>query len=207
MAYAQWLVPSKTQGSGNDTVNVTAGTDNTGRSPRQTAMTFKAANCEDVVRNVIQAGKPEFVTIQSAKSVSKDGVPTLTIEGTTNSSKLAFSLASGGSLPLTLPESYTANSVSTNNGAAISGDPGASAEFPFSIAFSNVAANPTIAARTVQLIVTDNAGHTATCVITQAAGDPVLEVAPASVQLDWNAAAAQTSASFTVTSNTNWSVE
>ena len=97
MAYANWLVPSKTQGSGNDTVNVTAGTDNTGRSPRQTAMTFKAANCEDVVRNVIQAGKPEFVTIQSAKSVSKDGVPTLTIEGTTNSSKLTFSLASGGS--------------------------------------------------------------------------------------------------------------
>ena len=84
MAYAQWLIPSKTQGSGNDTVNVTAGTDNTGRSPRQTAMTFKAANCEDVVRQVIQAGKPEFVTIQSAKSVSKDGVPTLTIEGTTN---------------------------------------------------------------------------------------------------------------------------
>ena len=59
MAYAQWLIPSKTQGSGNDTVNVTAGTDNTGRSPRQTAMTFKAANCEDVVRQVIQAGKPE----------------------------------------------------------------------------------------------------------------------------------------------------
>ena len=29
MAYANWLVPSKTQGSGNDTVNVTAGTDNT----------------------------------------------------------------------------------------------------------------------------------------------------------------------------------
>ena len=29
MAYAQWLIPSKTQGSGNDTVNVTAGTANT----------------------------------------------------------------------------------------------------------------------------------------------------------------------------------
>ena len=25
MAYANWLIPSKTQGSGNDTVNVTAG--------------------------------------------------------------------------------------------------------------------------------------------------------------------------------------
>jgi hypothetical protein len=207
MAYAQWLVPSKTSGSGNDTVNVTAGADNTGRNSRQTTMTFKAANCPDVERTVIQAGKPEFVTIESAKSVDKAGVATLTITGTTNSSKLTFALASGGSLPLTLPSSYNANSVSTDNGAAISGDPGASAEFPFSIAFTNIGANPTITARSVQLIVTDNAGNTATCTITQAAGDATLSVSPASVQLDWNAATAETSASFTVTSNTNWTIE
>jgi hypothetical protein len=207
MAYAQWLVPSKTSGSGNDTVNVTAGADNTGRSSRQTVMTFKAANCPDVERTVVQAGKPEFVTIESAKSVDKAGVQTLTITGTTNSSKLTFSLASGGSLDLTLPGTYTANSVTTNNGAAISGDPGATQEFPFSIAFSNIGANPTITAKSVQLIVTDNAGNTATCTITQAAGDPTLSVSPASVQLDWNAATAETSASFTVTSNTNWTIE
>ena len=207
MAYAQWLVPSKTSGSGNDTVNVTAGADNTGRNSRQTTMTFKAANCPDVERTVVQAGKPEFVTIESAKSVDKAGVATLTISGVTNSSKLTFALASGGSLPLTLPSSYNANSVSTDNGAAISGDPGASAEFPFSIAFTSIGANPTIAARSVQLIVTDNAGNTATCTITQAAGDATLSVSPASVQLDWNAATAETSASFTVTSNTNWTIE
>ena len=207
MAYAQWLTPSKTSGSGNDTVNVTAGANNTGRNSRQTTMTFKAANCQDVERTVIQAGKPEFVTIESAKSVDKAGVATLTITGTTNSSKLTFALASGGSLPLTLPSSYNANSVSTANGAAISGDPGATQEFPFSIAFTSIGANPTIAARSVQLIVTDNAGNTATCTITQAAGDATLSVSPASVQLDWNAATAETSASFTVTSNTNWTVE
>jgi hypothetical protein len=207
MAYAQWLVPSKTSGSGNDTVNVTAGADNTGRNSRQTTVTFKAANCPDVERTVIQAGKPEFVTIESAKSVDKAGVATLTITGTANSSKLTFALASGGSLPLTLPSSYNANSVSTDNGAAISGDPGASAEFPFSIAFTSIGANPTIAARSVQLIVTDDAGNTATCTITQAAGDATLSVSPASVQLDWNAATAETSASFTVTSNTNWTIK
>ena len=60
MAYANWLIPSKTQGSGNDTINVTAGTDNTGRSPRQTTMTFKASGVSDVARTVIQAGKPEL---------------------------------------------------------------------------------------------------------------------------------------------------
>ncbi len=207
MAYSQWLNPSKTQGSGNDTVNVGANSDNTGRNARSTNMTFKAANCDDVVRQVIQAGKPEFVTIQSAAAVSKDGVSTLTISGTTNSSKLTFALASGGSLPLTLPSTYNANSIQTNNGAAIQGDPGATQEFPFSIAFTSIAKNPVITERSVQLIVTDDAGHTATCVITQAAGDPVLSVSPATVNLDWNAATEGTSASFAVTSNTNWTIE
>ena len=102
---------------------------------------------------------------------------------------------------------HVANSVSTGNGAAISGDPGASQEFPFSIQFANVGANPDITAKSVQLIVTDDAGNTATCTITQAAGDATLSVSPASVQLDWNAATAETSASFTVTSNTNWTIE
>lgn len=170
-------------------------------------MTFKAANCDDVVRQVIQAGKPEFVNIASAAAVSKDGQQVLTIEGTTNSKQLTFSLASGGTLSLTLPSTYTANSVQTNNGAEIAGDPGASAEFPFSIQFTDIAANPNVTAKSVQLIVTDYAGHTATCTITQAAGDATLEVSPATVNLDWNAATEGTSASFSVTSNTNWNIE
>lgn len=207
MSYASWLIPSKTSGSGNDTVNVGAGSNNTGRNARSTNMTFKASNVPDVVRQVTQAGKPEFITIQSAASVAKEGVQTLTITGTTNSSKLTFALASGGTLDITLPSSYLANSVQTANGAAISGDPGATQEFPFSIQFTNIGANPTIVAKSVQLIVTDNAGNEATCTITQAAGDPVLSVSPQSVQLDWNAATEGTSASFTVTSNTNWTIE
>lgn len=206
MAYSAWLVPSKVQGSGNDTVNVTAGSDNTGRNARSTNMTFKAANCPDVVRQVTQAGKPEFVTMQATAAVDKTG-GTLTISGTTNSSKLTFSLASGGTLALTLPSTYNANSVATSNGAAIAGDPGATQEFPFSIQFTGIGTNPDITAKTCQLIVTDDAGNTATCTITQAAGDATLEVSPASVQLDWDAYTQSTSASFSVTSNTNWSIE
>lgn len=206
MAYSAWLVPSKVQGSGNDTVNVTAGSNNTGRNARSTNMTFKAANCPDVVRQVTQAGKPEFVTMQASASIDKVG-GTVTITGTTNSSKLTFSLASGGTLDLTLPTTYTANSVSTNNGDSISGDPGATQEFPFSIQFASVSANPDVTAKSCQLIVTDDAGHTATCTITQAAGDPTLSVSPASVTLDWDAYTESTSASFSVTSNTNWTIE
>lgn len=207
MAYANWLQPSKTSGNGNDTVGVTAKSDNTGRNSRQTTITFKAANLADVARTVTQSGKPEFVTIQSTASVNKSGVSTLTITGTSNSSKLTFSLGGGATLSLTLPGTYTANSTSTSNGATISGDPGASAEYNFSIAFSNIPANATVSDKTAQLIVTDNAGNTATCSITQAAADATLSVSPASVTLDWDAYTESTNASFTVTSNTNWTVE
>lgn len=206
MSYASWLNPSKTSGSGNDTVNVTAAADNTGRNARSTNMTFKAANCSDVVRQVTQAGKPEFVTIDGTAAIEKTG-GTITISGISNSKKLTFSLASGGTLALTLPTTYTANSVQTNNGENITGDPGATQQYAFSIQFANVGANPTITAKSVQLIVTDDGGHTATCTITQAAGDPVLSVSPESVTLDWNAYTEGTSASFAVTSNTNWTVE
>lgn len=206
MAYAAWLLPSKNSGSGNDTVNVTATSNNTGRNSRSTNITFSASGVADVVRQVTQAGKPEFVTMQASASVSKTGVATLTISGTSNSSKLTFSLASGGSLALTLPQTYTANSVQTDNGVAIAGDPGASAEYAYSIAFTNIPENLTIDELTAQLIVTDNAGNEATCTITQAAGDATLTVTPASVQLDWNAYSEETSQSFTVTSNTNWTV-
>lgn len=206
MSYASWLNPSKTSGSGNDTVNVTAAADNTGRNARSTNMTFKAANCSDVVRQVTQAGKPEFVTIDGTAAIEKTG-GTITISGISNSKKLTFSLASGGTLALTLPTTYTANSVQTNNGENITGDPGATQQYAFSIQFANVGANPTITAKSVQLIVTDDGGHTATCTITQAAGDPILSVSPESVTLDWNAYTEGTSASFAVTSNTNWTVE
>lgn len=206
MAHAEWLIPSKNSGSGNDTVSVTAGSNNTGRNVRTTTMTFSATGVPNVTRTVNQSGKPEFVTIESTKSVAKGGVSTLTITGTSNSSKLTFSLSSGGSLVLTLPQTYIANSASTTNGAAITGDPGALAEYSFSIAFTDIDANPTIDAKTAQLVVTDNAGNEATCTITQAAGDPTLSVSPETVTLDWNAATASTSASFTVTSNTNWTV-
>lgn len=206
MAFAQWLNPSKLSGSGNDTVNVSALSDHTGRVARSTVMTFKGSNVSDVPVTVNQAGKPEFVTLQSTAAVTKQG-GTLTISGTSNSSKLTFSLGSGATLSLTIPAQYTANSVATSNGAAITGDPGAGAEFPFSITFTGIGENTSIDDLTAQLIVADNAGHEATCTITQAAGDATLSVSPTTVNLDWNAYSEGTSASVAVTSNTSWNID
>ena len=200
MAYSSWLTPSKLSGSGNDTVNVSANANNTGRNSRSTTITFSAANCEDVTRTVVQAGKAETTTISSTAAATKSG-GTVTISGTSNSSKLTFTLGTGD-LSITLPSTYTAAGNSTNNGAAITGDPGATQEYSFSIAFT-VPENTSIASKSKQIIVTDNGGHTATCTLTQAAGDAYLTVSPASVEIPWDGA---TSASFTVSSNTNWTV-
>lgn len=200
MAYSSWLSPSKTSGSGNDTVNVSALSSNTGRNSRSTNVTFSAANCEDVVRTVVQAGKAETTTITSTASVVKAG-GTVTISGTSNSSKLTFSLGTGD-LSLTLPSTYTAAGNSTNNGAAISGDPGATQEYAFSIVFT-VGENTSISSLSKQIIVTDNGGHTATCTLTQAAGDAYLTVTPTSVEIPWDASESK---SFSVSSNTNWTI-
>ena len=200
MAYSSWLSPDKLSGNGNDTVNVSALSNNTGRNPRSTNVTFSAANCEDVVRTVVQAGKPETTTMQSTAAATQTG-GTVTITGTSNSSKLTFTLGTGD-LALTLPASYTAAGITTNNGAAISGDPGSAQEFQFSIAFL-VGENTSISAKNKQVIVTDNAGNTATCTLTQAADAAYLTVTPNSVEIPWDASESK---SFTVQSNTNWTV-
>lgn len=202
MSYASWLTPSKLSGSGNDTVSVSANANNTGRNMRSTNVTFKAVGLSDVVRTVNQAGKPEFGSFDnSTAAVVKTG-GTLTLSGTSNSSELTFSLGTDN-IGLTLPVSYTAAGMTINNGAAITGDPGAAAEFAWSIQFT-VPANTGTSALTAQVVVTDDAGHTNTCTITLAAGDATLSVTPVSVDLPWDGS---TSGTFTVTSNTNWTIE
>lgn len=202
MTYANWLQPSKLSGSGNDTVNVSALSSNTGRNARSTNVTFKAVNCEDVVRAVNQAGKPEFGSFDSSTAAAAKEGQTLTLSGTSNSSELTFSKGTDN-IGLTIPSSYTAAGITVNNGAAITGDPGATQEYAWSIQMT-VPANTDVDPKTCQIVVTDDAGHTSTCTITLAAGDATLSVSPASVDLPWDSS---TSASFTVTSNTNWTVE
>lgn len=146
MAYASWVTPDKVSGNGNDTVAWT-GQNHTGRSARQTTATFSASGVESKVLTIIQAGKTEFVTIDSTAAVNKSG-GTLTITGTSNSSKLTFSLTGTNGIGLVLPTKYTANSVQTNNGTAISGDPGAAQQFTFSITFTGIAENTSVSALT-----------------------------------------------------------
>lgn len=200
MAYASWVTPNKTTGSGNDTVSWT-GTSHTGRTARSTTATFSASGVESKTLTINQAGKTEFVSIDATASVSKSG-GTVTISGTSNSSKLTFSLTGTNGIGLTLPSTYTANSASTSNGAAITGDPGAAQQYAFSITFSNIAENTSISSLTSQVTVTANGAQTATCDVTQAAGDAYLTISPTTINLT----AVGTAVSVTVTSNTSWTV-
>lgn len=198
MAKATWCSVNPTQGSGNKTVSV-SGTTHTGRTARTTTLTISAANVEPVTVAVNQAGKPEFINSQDTAAVVKDG-QVLTISGKSNSSKLTFSLGTGN-LNLELPATYIANSLTVNNGEAINGDPGQNAEYDFSIQFT-VARNETITDLTRQLIVTDEGGHTDTCLITQAAGDSTLSVSKNTIELDYLG----TAQSFEVISNASWRI-
>lgn len=200
MSYASWVTPNKTSGSGNDTVSWT-GTPYTGRNARMTTATFSASGVESKTLTITQSGKTEFVSIAATASVANTG-GSVTISGTSNSSKLTFSLTGTNSIGLVLPSTYTANSVSTNNGATITGDPGASQEYTFSITFTNIAANTTVSSLTSQLTVTANNATYSVCDITQAAGEAYLTISPTSITIP----AAGTAQSVSVSSNTSWTI-
>lgn len=200
MAKADWVKVAPESGSGDKEVNVASNAEHTGRNARNTVLTWKAVGVADVPRNVIQAGKPEYVDIADTASAPKEG-KVVTISGESNSKKLTFSLGTGD-LELTLPENYTANSVQTANGAEIAGDPGALQMYAFSISFT-VPENDDVEAKSRQIVVTDEGGHQDVCLLTLAAGDAYLTVQEGDINLDYQG----TPVTVQVQSNTEWTVE
>ena len=198
MAKAAWLKVSPSQGSGNGSIAFSAEA-YTGRKARSTSATVLATGVDPKTVNVTQAAKAEFVTIQDAASAPKAG-GTVEISGTSNSTKLTFTLGTGA-LEITLPQKYTANGSEATNDTAISGDPGASAQYTFSVSVT-VPLNATTGPLTREIIVTDAGSHKGICVLTQAAGDPTLTLSTYTVNLT----TAGTAVSVEVTSNTSWTV-
>lgn len=150
-----------------------------------------------------QAAAAEFVKMDPTASVGKGG-GTVTINGTSNSTRLKFSLTPNETHPLTLkiPASYQAAGKATSNGAIIAGDPGATGSFAFSIVFSDIAANTNINNLVNTLRVTAAGGQAANTVITQAAGDPFLEIDKEVINLDANG----TPQTINVNANIKWTI-
>lgn len=208
MAKAAWLTVNPASGNGNATVQNT-GTAHTGREQRETTVTGVAVGVSpNKTYKVIQKGKTEFASFNDGAetTVSKSG-GTLTISGKTNSSKLNFELVDlktravvEGGLELTLPSKYTACGQETTNNVAITGDPGATQEFEFSITFTGIAPNTSVDELTAALKVTTTGGQSAQIQIKQSAGDPEFAFGQDTITLEASGAAV----SQTIVSNTSW---
>lgn len=208
MANSAWLTVNPASGNGNATVQNT-GTVHTGREQRTTKVTGVAVGVSpNKTYTVIQKGKTEFVSFNDGAETTVGKVGgTLTISGKSNSSKLNFELVDlkaravvEGGLKLTLPSKYTAGGIATTNNVAITGDPGASQEFEFSITFTGIVANTTIDELTAAMKVTTAGGQSAQIQIKQSAGDPVFLFGRETITLEASGAAV----SQTIVSNTSW---
>lgn len=200
-----WANVNPTSGSGNQVISVNTEAAYTGRVQRQTTVTV-AATGVDTPQDVVikQKAIPEYVDLQASATIDKAG-GTLTITGKSNSAKLTFALTAPAEnvLDLTLPATYTVNGAQVSNGEAIEGDPGADAEYEFSVVFTGIPANATIGDLTNQLDVTTEGGQTDSCPITQSAGDPTLSVSTNEIILE----ASGEAKTFNVISNTSWTIK
>ena len=221
MAKPNWLNLQPNSGSGNGTIANSADP-HTGRVARTGVVTVTGAGvAQPATYNVTQTPKAEFASFNNGSEMAvaaAGGV--VTIAGKANSSKLKFEWViptgktqpevtpegdeeyAGVDLPaVPIPETYTAAGQTTNNNTAISGDPGASEEFDFSIQL-NFPANPVAVEIDRTLKVTCNGAQVAQIVTKQTAAAPALSVSPAEITIPQDGSAVN----VTVTSNTSWEV-
>ena len=164
MAKSSWLTVSPTSGFGNKTIQ-NIGTTHTGRLQRQTVVTGRAIGIATTkTYTVTQKAKAEFIMI-GAESYSVAAVGGIvTISGTSNSPKLTVSVGNGGTLG-----TLQVNGSTATNGSAISGDPGATAQYNWSIQIQ-VGENLTAAQRNIAVTVTGSSSSISdTAQIVQAA--------------------------------------
>lgn len=201
MAKASWLTVDPMSGSGNDTLNNTAPA-HTGREARETTVTGTASGVASPETYVAeQPGKAEFIQFSNGSEMSapKTGGK-VTVTGKSNSVKLNFSQL-GGEGDMQIGGNYTAGGKSTANGEAIAGDPGADAEYEFSV---DITLPENTATEEVQrtLQVTNGNTITAQIVIKQAAGDAYFRFSKAKVTIPQEGG----SVSIGVESNTTWTI-
>lgn len=201
-----WLTVNIPSATGNQSVSITAAA-HTGRTQRAGSIVFTTTTggSKTATYNATQTAKAEFVSwAKSSYSATKSG-GTVTLTGTSNSSKITFSMKSGGSIVATTPPTYTANSNTTKNGAAISGDPGSTAQFSFSIRVV-IPPNLTIDTKSCVIVATPNSGAAVEATINQAAGDIILDVSPTTITLPASGTASGDNGKVYVTANTSWTV-
>ena len=194
-------------GSGDTQLSLTASPANPGNRVKQTTtFNVQADGVEaPVVLTANLLPKAEFVSFDNGatQAVDKAGGQ-ITITGKSNSAMLKFSKGAGDIIAADIASvEYEANGSPATSGVAIDGDPGATAQYVFTLTLQ-AAANETIEARTQQIVVEcQTTSVKATITLNQTAGDPELSIEPTSVDVPQDGSPV----TVQVQSNTTWTVE
>lgn len=170
-SYLSWVPKT---GTGNQQITINSTTPYKGRSNRTTEITGKiVGKSNSVTVTVVETAAAEYITPDSLNiSVTKVG-GNIYVAGKSNSKILTFKWKTN--FGLSAVTSYKVNgSVTATSGTAISGDPGAKAEYTYDVIIA-VPMNETIIARSAVLeIKGEGANVVKTITITQALGDSYL---------------------------------
>lgn len=209
---SSWIRLSANSGTGNQTITVNVNPYN-GRVNRTGTVTVTTTTGgASVVKTltITQTAKAEYVTFGSPSySIGKAG-GTLNLIAVSNAKGLNFQVVSGGTLPVTIPETFSVRGLTTGttiasvtNDGYLSTDLGASEAFEATVPLS-IGANYTISERTVQIKVTTKDGEVvATVTITQTAGDVSFSFTPKSGRLTYSGTPAVT---VSISCNTTWAL-
>ena len=170
-SYLSWVPKT---GTGNQQITINSTTPYKGRSNRTTEIPGKiVGKSNSVTVTVVETAAAEYITPDGLSiNVAKDG-ETIHVTGKSNSKILTFKWKTNFGLPVVT--SYKVNgSVTATSGTAISGDPGAKAEYTYDVTIV-VPKNETITARSATLEITgEGASVVKTITIIQALGDSYL---------------------------------
>ena len=201
MAKPSWLTVTPGSGSGNGVLQNT-GSVHTGRLVRSGVVTVTAVGvAQPKTYNVTQEAKPEFITIDNGADMAADKLGgKVTVTGKSNSAALTFAWV-GDDLEATIAAQYTAGGKSTTNGESIEGDPGATAEYYWSVELT-LPENETVDQVDRTLKVSNGSSVSQQIVIQQTAGDATLSLSETEITIPADGSAV----SVNVTSNTSWTV-
>lgn len=206
MAKSAWCTVAPMTGKENAPINITLPA-HTGRLARNTSVTVTNKNGTKPSKAITanQTGVGNVLTLDATKpDVPKTG-GTITINGTSTSSKLSwrFGVVSGD---LMMPfnswiKDIKVNNVAIANGVAITGDPGAATKYNF-VATAVLPESPFAVDAPLTLEITDEAGTKKTCVFTFKAGMSTISVDKTSL----NFTAAGGTQTVNITSNDEWEI-
>ena len=206
MAISNGIILTPNEGNGNQKVTVTLSSPYTGRTEGSGTATGKVVGGSNSVTVTIKkAPKSEFITLDSSTISAAKGGQTIHLTGKSNSSKLTFTLESNG-IGISDITTYKVNTSTTaTSGIAITGDPGASAQYTFDVTIV-VPANTTVSARSTKVKVTANTTTiTQTATINQSAGDAYIYLnTNGTTTLTLTIPQDGTDQTFNVLSNTEW---